>query len=71
MLLHSLKGRLRNKFNIAISQIADEDKWQKATLALVGVERDRNNMHSVLSEAVNFIEGFSLVRVIDYEMEMI
>lgn len=37
MVLHSIKARLRNNFNVAVSQIADEDKWQKTTLAVVGV----------------------------------
>lgn len=37
VVLHSLKARLRNNFNVAVSQIGDEDKWQKSTLAVVGV----------------------------------
>lgn len=49
MVLHSLKARLRNSFNVAIAQIGDEDKWQKATLAIVGVEKDKKNMNSALS----------------------
>lgn len=71
MVLHSLKARLRNNFNVAVSQIGDEDKWQKATLAIVGVEKDRRKMDSVLSNIVNFIEGFASVNLINYEMEMI
>lgn len=50
MVLHSLKARLRNNFNVAVTQIADEAKWQKTTLAVVGVERDRKNMNSILSK---------------------
>lgn len=71
MVLHSLKARLRNNFNVAIAQIGDEDKWQKATLAIVGVERDRNNMNSVLSRIVNFIENFHRIDLINYELELI
>jgi len=71
MVLHSLKARLRNNFNLAVSQIDDEDKWQKTTLAVVGVEKNRNNMNSILSNAVNFIERLNSVDLIDYEMELI
>jgi len=71
MVLHSLKARLRNNFNVAVTQIADEDKWQKTTLAVVGVERDRKNMNSILSGIVNFIEKFNNINLIDYEMELI
>ena len=27
MVLHSLKARLRNHFNVAVTEIDDEDKW--------------------------------------------
>jgi uncharacterized protein YlxP (DUF503 family) len=71
MVLHSLKARLRNNFNVAVTQIDDEDKWQKTTLAVVGVEKNRNNMNSILSKIVNFIEGLNSVDLINSEMELI
>jgi hypothetical protein len=71
MVLHSLKAKIRNKFNVAITQIDDEDKWQKTTLAIVGVEKDRRNMNSVLSEIINFVENFNSTELINHEMEMI
>lgn len=71
MVLHSLKARLRNNFNVAVTQIGDEDKWQKAILTVVGVEKDRSNMNSILSAVVNFIERFNRIELIDYEMELI
>jgi uncharacterized protein YlxP (DUF503 family) len=69
--LHSLKARLRNNFNVAVTQIGAEDKWQKAILTVVGVEKDRSNMNSILSAVVNFIERFNRIELIDYEMELI
>lgn len=71
MVLHSVKARLRNNFNAAVTQIADEDKWQKATLAIVGVEKDRKNMNSMLSGIINFIDELGNINLIDYEMELI
>jgi uncharacterized protein YlxP (DUF503 family) len=71
MILHSLKARLRNNFNIAVTQIEDEDKWQKTTLAVVGVGKDRNQVNSTMSTVINFIERFHNINLIDYEMELI
>lgn len=71
MVLQSLKVKLRNNFNVAVTQIDDEDKWQKVTLAVVGVEKNRNNMNSILSGIVNFIEKFDHLNLINYEMELI
>lgn len=71
MALHSLKAKLRNSFNVAVAQIDDEDKWQRTTLAIVGVEKERKNMNSTLSSIVNFIEKFNNINVINYEIELI
>lgn len=71
MVLHSLKARLRNNFNVSVAQIEDQDKWQKTTLAIVGVDRNRNNMHSTLSHIVNFLERHGEINILNYEMEMI
>lgn len=71
MVLHSLKARLRNNFNIAIQQIADEDKWQKSTLAAVGLSKDHKIINSTLSNIVNFVENFHGVELVDYEIELI
>ena len=71
MVLHSLKAKLRDNFNVAVAQIDNEDKWQKSTLAVVGVERDRKNMNSILSNIINFIEKFNSIDLINYEMELI
>ena len=71
MVLHSLKARIRNRFNLAVTQIGDEDKWQKTTLAIVGVERDSKVMNSILSNVINFIEDFGAVALIDHELELI
>lgn len=71
MVLHSLKARLRNNFNVAVSQIDSEDKWQKATLAVVGVEKSRKNANSTLSAVINFIEKINQAELLNYEMELI
>jgi len=71
MILHSFKAKLRNNFNVAVTQIDDEDKWQKATLAVVGVEKNRDNMNSILSRIINFAEDFNNVNLINHEMELI
>jgi uncharacterized protein YlxP (DUF503 family) len=69
MALQGLKVRLRRQFNIALSEVDNEDKWQKAVLALVSLDKDRNRLNSLFSKVVNFVEGTANVNLIDYEME--
>lgn len=70
-ILQSLKTNLRNHFNIAVTQVGEEDKWQKAMLAVVGVEKNREMMNSSLSRVVNFIERFHQVELINHQIELI
>lgn len=71
MVLTSLTKRLRNQFNAAVAQIDDEDKWQKATVAVVSVSNERRAMDRTLSHMLNFIEEYDKVDIINYEMELI
>ena len=46
--VQSLKDRLRHKFNVAVAEIANQDLWQRATVAAVTVSSDRENAEKVL-----------------------
>lgn len=71
MVLNSLKARLHNNFNVAVTEIDDEDKWQKATIAIVGVARDRKNINSSLCHIINFVEEFKNIDLIGHEIELL
>ena len=44
----SLKDRLRNKFNVAVSEIAYHDVWQHGLVAAVTVSPDKSHAEQVL-----------------------
>ena len=44
----SLKDRLRNRFNVAVSEIEFQDLWQRALVAAVTVSSDRPHAEQVL-----------------------
>lgn len=69
--LHKLKANIRNSFNVAVTQVDDEDKWQRAQLAVVGVERKRDTINSSLSRIINYMENFSQIELIDHRIELI
>lgn len=71
MILHSLKAKLRNNFNVAVTQIDDEDKWQRAILAVASVEKNRAQTNRTLSNVVNFIERSPGIELLDYELELL
>lgn len=71
MVLRSLKNKLRNNFNISIIEIDDHNKWQKSTLALAAIGRDKSNLNSLISNVINYIGENNHIQLLDYEMEII
>ena len=68
--LKSIKTRLRNKFNISISEVGENDKWQRATLGIAIVANSRKFIDQVTSQALNFIESQDQVELIDSQLEI-
>jgi uncharacterized protein YlxP (DUF503 family) len=46
----SLKDRLRNKFNVAVAEIDNQDLWQRATVSVVTVSADHVHAERVLQQ---------------------
>jgi uncharacterized protein YlxP (DUF503 family) len=78
---HSLKGkrhvirklidRVKNQFNVAISEVGDNDLWQRAKIGICTVGNDRRYINSSLDKVVDFIEKMNLVEMVHTEMEIL
>ncbi len=68
----SLTARLRNRFNVAVAEVADNDLWQRLTLGVCCLSNDAAHADEILSHVVSFVEdcGGDLV-LLDYETEII
>ena len=53
--LHSLKDRLRGKFNLSVAEVDGLDLWQKAVLGMACVANDGSHVEQVLEQALNEI----------------
>lgn len=71
-ILKPLLLRLRRKFNLATAEVARNDAWQAAEVALVTVSNDPGRVHAVLERAVRWIETYHPeVQVVDWEIEIL
>ncbi len=66
-----LKERIRNKFNVSVSEIDDHDKWQKACLGIACASPDKAHANSVLDHVMDLIRSNGAVQVVDFEMEIL
>ncbi|PXF57842.1 MAG: DUF503 domain-containing protein [Deltaproteobacteria bacterium] len=78
---HSLKGKrgvvkslisqVRSRFNVAVSEIAMNDVWQRAEIGISTIGNSRAIINSVLDKILEFIERTCLVEIIDTDIEII
>ena len=78
---HSLKGKrsvvrsicaqVRQKFNVAIAEVEDQDMWQVAGLGFVVVSSDGRHADRMVQEIVDFIELRAEAQLGSYQVEQI
>ena len=53
----SLCARVRNKLNVSIAEVADNDLWQIATLGIACAGNSRRLTNEIIDAALRCIEG--------------
>ncbi len=68
----SVTARLKNKFNVSVAEVEDNDLWQLATIGICFVSNDRRFTNEVLSKAVDFVvNSQGDFEMLDYEIEIL
>jgi uncharacterized protein len=68
--LSSIKDRIKNKFNVSIAEVENNDKWQRATLGVAMVANERNFIDQALNKVLNFIDDYDQVEVMEHRIEI-
>ena len=71
MILNSFKGRIRNNFNVSISEIDNHDKWQKTTIAICQIGIEKAYIHKTIEKLLDFVEKFNNADLINHEVEIL
>lgn len=67
--IKSIITRVKNRFNVAIAEVAYQDKWQRSVLGVAVVSTAQDHANSILNKVVNFVEAMYLAELIDYQIE--
>lgn len=71
-MLKSITAQVRNKFNVSIAEVEDQDLWQLATLGIVCVSSERRHANEILSKVMDFITAIrGDTEILDYEIELL
>ena len=68
----SLIARVRNRYNVSIAEIDNQDSWQIASLGISCVSNSNGHANEVLTKVVGFIRANRLdAEVLDWDVEMV
>ncbi len=65
-IIKSIMEKSKNKFNIAIAEVGENDLWQSSVIAFVSVSNDKKHLDSLVKRVINFIEGYSEIQLIEF-----
>jgi uncharacterized protein len=68
--IKSIKDKVRNRFNVAIAEVDDQDLWQKARLGICSLGNDRRQVNGQLDQVTNYVERLHLAVDIDTHLEL-
>jgi hypothetical protein len=70
--VQSIINRVRDKFNVAIAEVENGDKWQIATIGICYVSNDGRHANEVISKIIDYIVTSRLdVEVLDCQIELV
>jgi uncharacterized protein YlxP (DUF503 family) len=69
--IRAIKDRLRNKFNVSVAEVGDQDVWQNIHLGVAAVSADAQYLGGLLKQVVNFVDNMHLAEMTDCQTEII
>lgn len=70
MVIKGIQQRLRNSFNISISEVDYHDKWQRAILAVAAVGQSKRYIDGLLQQVLRKIESYGHIELVNHEVEI-
>jgi len=69
-LANSLKQKLRNTFNVSVSEIEEQDSLDFLVLGVITLATDSRSAHSLLQKILNKMEALSSEEIFDVSIEV-
>ena len=68
--VRSIQQRLRNEFNISVSEVGGQGTWQRAVLGMTAAGAEAPPVKKVLERAICFVENLHLAQVLNSDLEI-
>ncbi|MGB5824044.1 MAG: DUF503 domain-containing protein [Proteocatella sp.] len=71
MVVKSICAKVRNKFNVSIAEIDEQDIHQITVLGFAGIAGDKAQGDSIIDNVINFIESSTEGAIISIERDLL
>ena len=68
--LNSIKIRIRNKFNVSVAEVENNDKWQRISLGISMVSNERKFIDMNVEEILKLIERDGRMEILSHLVEV-
>lgn len=68
--LQILTLRLKQRFNVSVAEVGQQDTWQRSTLAVACVNTSGRQAESTLAQALDVIAGWHEAELLDHQLEL-
>ena len=69
-ILNHLKDQVRNRLNVSVAEVGENDLWQRCRLGVAIVSNERAFADQVLSKVVSFVAEDRRAVLLDYQLEI-
>jgi uncharacterized protein YlxP (DUF503 family) len=66
-----LTSQVRNKFNVACSEVGGGNLWQRTVIGISVVGNDTAFVNSKLDKIINFMDSLDIAQMIDQKIEIL
>lgn len=56
MVIRSLKEKIKQKFGVAVAEVGSEALWQRCTLGMASVGKQKKQAEELMQSAIHFVE---------------
>lgn len=68
---NAVRDRLKNKFNVSIAEVDDQDRWQSLRLGFAAVGSDAKYLEGLMEKLLHAVEVMNLAEVTGQEVRLV
>jgi uncharacterized protein YlxP (DUF503 family) len=65
--LRSIKDRIKNKFNAAVSEIDYQDKWQRSKIGIATISNQQGHVEQSLQQIFQYLDHADDYEIVSYD----